>query len=136
MQTRHRAAVAAAVLAFVPGTPAAEAAPPTVDVNFTTSVHRPGAGGWLVVLGCRATVTTGSNTQVPLATKATCSVNDTERSVVVPGAAAATQIAVVVPLGPVYACVSGEAAVMDVEQGNNQLHYATNSPPCHRLDGT
>lgn len=135
MRIRSTAALAASVLSFVPSAPA-HAAPPTVGSQFTTTTHQQEGSGRLVVVGCRALATQGGNFQVPLLTEVTCSVNDTVRTVMAPGAVAATQLVLVVPPGPVIACHSGESLVMDQEPDANAMYHVTTGPTCMRLPGT
>lgn len=140
MRIRRTAAVAASMLAFVPWTPAAHAAGPSVQAQFTISYNQMVGGGWLAIVGCKGVAVTSTNTQVPLAAQVTCRVQDsantTSRSAVAPGPAATTEVSVLAPLGPVYACVSAEAALMETESGNNELFYVSAAPPCIRLPNT
>jgi hypothetical protein len=141
MRAHRVAAAAASLLAFTPwSATTAHAVPPRVDATFTTSLNHRVGGNWFVTVGCKAVTTVagqaGGMWQAGLATKVTCTVNDTSRTVTAVGTAAATQVALVAPLGPVYACVSGEAAVIDVEGGSNALYHVTAGPNCIRLPNT
>lgn len=134
----HRAAVAAAVLtALLPSTPAS-ATPPYLDVifNVTFSDDEVIPGNHVAVASCRAAVVIGAATQVPLATKVTCSINDTTRTQVTPGGASATTVVTVEPHGPVVACVTGEAVVMETEPDRNELFLVEGGPICQRYPDT
>lgn len=129
----YRAVVAAAVLAsLLPAAPAS-ATPPYLDPMFIATFSEDAGGNRVAGATCRAAVIVGSPTQVALATRVTCSVQDTTRTQVTPGGASATAVTSVEPPGLVVACVSGEAVVMETESGRNELFLIERGPICEPI---